>query len=61
MRMLGGKANSRSQWFLSLYSVTSGLEKPLLATGGVCSVLKVGRTIQRINQLYRLPRVNFFD
>ena len=30
-RMLDGKANGCSQWFLSLRSVASGLEKPLLA------------------------------
>ena len=29
--MLDGKANGCSQWFLSLRSVASGLEKPLLA------------------------------
>ena len=30
-RMLNGKAYGRSQWFLSLDSAASGLEKPLLA------------------------------
>ena len=30
-RMLDGKANGCLQWFLSLRSVTSGLQKPLLA------------------------------
>ena len=30
-RMLNGKAYGRSQWFLSLHSAASGLEKPLLA------------------------------
>ena len=34
-RMLDGKANGCSQWFLSHRSVASGLEKPLLA-GWVC-------------------------
>ena len=34
-RMLNGKANGCSQWFLSHRSVASGLEKPLLA-GWVC-------------------------
>ena len=29
--MLNGKANSCSQWYLSLHSIASGLEKPLLA------------------------------
>ena len=30
-RMLNGKVYGRSQWFLSLDSAASGLEKPLLA------------------------------
>jgi len=34
--MLNGQANGCSQWFLSLRSLASGLEKPVLE--GTCSI-----------------------